>query len=105
MQIAKSRKQIEMKMYLLSAIPVLAFSLVGCKDQASDKATETQAIYPKGKAGFAGNFTGKAWNYGLVANDLTYNNHVGNVYFEPGAEVTERPIKSSLHERTRPPRP
>jgi quercetin dioxygenase-like cupin family protein len=45
----------------------------------------TQAIFPKGELGSAENFTGKAWNIGLVANDTVYNTVVGNVYFEPGA--------------------
>jgi quercetin dioxygenase-like cupin family protein len=44
-----------------------------------------QAIFPKGEQGPASNFTGKAFNYGLVANDSTYNTVVGNVLFEPAA--------------------
>jgi quercetin dioxygenase-like cupin family protein len=46
---------------------------------------ELQAIFPRGELGPAQNFTGKAWNIGLVANDNVYNTVVGNVYFEPGA--------------------
>lgn len=42
-------------------------------------------IFPKGEPGPAGNFTGKAWNIGLVPNDSTFTTVVGNVYFEPGA--------------------
>lgn len=38
-----------------------------------------------GELGPAKYFTGKAWNYGLVADDTVYNTLVGNVYFEPGA--------------------
>lgn len=58
----------------------------GCTGQpkGATNAGDVQAIFPKGKLGPAQNFTGKAWNYGLVAND-TYNTLVGNVYFEPGA--------------------
>lgn len=44
-----------------------------------------QAIFPKGNQGPASNFTGKAFNYGLLASDSTYNTVVGNVLFEPGA--------------------
>ncbi|CAG5070681.1 hypothetical protein DYBT9623_03224 [Dyadobacter sp. CECT 9623] len=44
-----------------------------------------QAIFPKGKQGPAENFTGKAFNYGLLDNDSTYNTVIGNVLFEPGA--------------------
>jgi quercetin dioxygenase-like cupin family protein len=51
--------------------------------KAADK--NTQAIFPKGQLGPAENFTGKAWNIGLVENDTVYNTVVGNVYFEPGA--------------------
>jgi hypothetical protein len=47
--------------------------------------TKVAAIFPKGEAGPAENFTGNAWNTPLVANDSTYNMVVGNVYFEPGA--------------------
>ena len=41
-------------------------------------------IFPKGNAGPTSTFTGKAYNYGLVASDTVYNTLVGNVYFEPG---------------------
>ncbi|MDB5245950.1 MAG: cupin [Segetibacter sp.] len=50
-----------------------------------NKNRELQAIFTKGEAGAVGNFTGKAWNTSLVANDTVYNTLVGNVYFEPGA--------------------
>ena len=55
-------------------------------EQTSKKEENTlQTIFPKGDLGAAENFTGNAWNYGLVANDTTYNTVIGNVYFEPGA--------------------
>lgn len=44
-----------------------------------------KAIFPKGELGPSTNFTGNAYNYGLVANDSTYNTLVGNVYFEKRA--------------------
>ena len=80
-------KQLKINLPLLSAIAFLAISGTGCKEQTNMKTDETelQAIFPKGEAGPAENFTGKAWNYGLVANDSAYNTLVGNVYFEPGA--------------------
>ncbi len=53
--------------------------------EIKNKATELQAIFPKGEKGPAENFTGNAWNTPLVANDSTYNTVIGNVYFEPGA--------------------
>ena len=43
------------------------------------------AIFPKGEKGPSENFTGNAFNYGLVAPDSTFTTAVGNVYFEPGA--------------------
>ena len=45
----------------------------------------SKGIFPKGQQGPAENFTGKAWNYGLVAGDSSLTTVVGNVYFEPGA--------------------
>jgi quercetin dioxygenase-like cupin family protein len=44
-----------------------------------------QLIFPKGELGPATNFTGKAYNFGLIPSDSTYNTVVGNVYFEAGA--------------------
>jgi quercetin dioxygenase-like cupin family protein len=80
-------KQLKIKTALLFGIAFLAFFGTGCKKQTNMKTNETelQAIFPKGELGPAENFTGKAWNYGLVANDSTYNTLFGNVYFEPGA--------------------
>jgi quercetin dioxygenase-like cupin family protein len=77
----------KMKVLLIAAFAFSALLIVGCSEQASKKETDNdvQAIFPKGEQGPAQNFTGKAWNYGLVANDSTYNTLVGNVYFEPGA--------------------
>lgn len=53
--------------------------------KAKSDALSQQAIFPKGKQGPAENFTGKAFNYGLLENDTIYNTVVGNVLFEPGA--------------------
>jgi quercetin dioxygenase-like cupin family protein len=70
-----------------ASILLLLFS-IGCSQQAAnnnDNSNEVQAIFPKGEKGPAENFTGNAWNTGLVADDTTYNTVVGNVFFEPGA--------------------
>src|SRR5215218_8987920 len=74
-----------MKAALITAF--VAFFSLGCKAQTTKQSAkgELQAIFPKGEKGPAENFTGNAWNTGLVANDSTYNTVVGNVYFEPGA--------------------
>ncbi len=77
----------KLKTLVLGAFAFVVFFSTGCNNldtkQTSDKGT--QAIFPKGELGPAENFTGKAWNFGLVANDTMYNTVVGNVYFEPGA--------------------
>ena len=76
-----------MKASLITAIAFLAMLTISCMEQVSTKVKENelQAIFPRGELGPAENFTGKAWNIGLVANDTMYNTVVGNVYFEPGA--------------------
>ncbi|SDM31938.1 Cupin domain protein [Catalinimonas alkaloidigena] len=68
---------------LLASLTLLFLAPLGCTSPAGD--TQPEAIFPKGEQGPTQNFTGKAWNYGLVPNDSTYNTVVGNVYFEPGA--------------------
>lgn len=70
---------------VILAIPVLLNQ--SCNEQGNDNTAtaEGQSIFPKGELGPAENFTGKAWNVGLVAADTMYNTVVGNVYFEPGA--------------------
>jgi len=75
-----------MKSLLITAITSVALITSSCMENKSgNKATELQTIFPIGEKGPAENFTGNAWNIGLVANDTTYNTVVGNVYFEPGA--------------------
>lgn len=60
---------------------------IHCTRQNGEQASEgkVQAIFPDGQPGSAENFTGKAYHFGLVPSDSTYNTLVGNVYFEPGA--------------------
>ncbi|RYZ54777.1 MAG: cupin domain-containing protein [Sphingobacteriales bacterium] len=76
-----------MKAIIISAIAAMALLTTGCMEKNREDApgNETAGIFPKGELGAAENFTGNAWNTGLVANDTTYNTVVGNVYFEPGA--------------------
>jgi len=76
-----------MKVLTITAIAALAlFSFTGSA-QSDKKADQNKPnfIFAKGTLGPAENFTGKAWNVGLVENDSVYNTVVGNVYFEPGA--------------------
>jgi len=79
-------KYSRMKTFLITAVAFLALQTIGCMEKESNKGgSELQSIFPKGDLGPEENFTGKAWNTGLVANDSIYNTVVGNVYFEPGA--------------------
>jgi quercetin dioxygenase-like cupin family protein len=75
-----------MKATLTGAFVFIAL-LFSCKEEVTKQSgdNEVQAIFPKGNLGPAENFTGKAWNTGLVGNDTVYNTVIGNVYFEPGA--------------------
>ena len=75
-----------MKTFIATTIVFIALLTTNCMAQTSSKKeTQPQAIFPKGELGPAENFTGKAWNVGLLQNDTIYNTVVGNVYFEPGA--------------------
>jgi quercetin dioxygenase-like cupin family protein len=65
-------------------------TLPGCngeKNEIDESKSDASgaSIFPKGLLGAASNFTGNAYNFGLVANDSTYNTLVGNVYFEKEA--------------------
>lgn len=75
------------KVHIITAIAFVGFLNFGCKEQKGMNTNQSNldSIFPKGELGPAQNFTGKAWNTGLVANDTTYNTVIGNVYFEPGA--------------------
>jgi quercetin dioxygenase-like cupin family protein len=76
-----------MKNSLIAVFALVTLFSLSCEAQVKKQSasSETKAIFPKGELGPAQNFTGKAWNYGLVSNDTVYNTLVGNVYFEPGA--------------------
>ncbi|MCF2494807.1 MULTISPECIES: cupin domain-containing protein [Dyadobacter] len=79
----KTRNHIATKILLtLAAAALITFQ--GFSQSKAD-ADAKQAIFPKGQQGPASNFTGKAFNYGLLESDSTYNTVVGNVFFEPGA--------------------
>src|SRR5688500_1996605 len=75
-----------MKTLVITAIASLALLTTSCINKKSENnKTEQSAIFPKGELGPAENFTGNAWNIGLVENDSVHNTVVGNVYFEPSA--------------------
>src|SRR5687767_5994914 len=79
-------KKHKMKISFIGAF-VLSILLISCNEKTDKMANndKVESIFPKGQPGPAENFIGNAWNFGLVANDTTYNTLVGNVYFEPGA--------------------
>ncbi|KQM73057.1 cupin [Pedobacter sp. Leaf216] len=75
-----------MKVLTITAIATLMLFSIAGRAQSNKKADQTpNFIFPKGTPGPTENFTGKAWNVGLVENDSVYNTVVGNVYFEAGA--------------------
>lgn len=78
---------------LIPAWLLIASFSFSCQPQHENKidSSETTAIeslaeiFPLGNLGPAENFTGNAYNYGLVPADSSLTTLVGNVYFEPGA--------------------
>lgn len=75
-----------LKFYFIIAIAFVTLLNVGCKEKAGViKNNQAEGIFLNGQLGKAENFTGKAFNSPLVANDSIYNTVIGNVYFEPGA--------------------
>ena len=68
---------------LAATILLLSFKSFSQTKAKSSEYTR-QAIFPKGKQGPVENFTGTAFNYGLLESDSTYNTVIGNVLFEPG---------------------
>ena len=74
-----------MKALLITAITSLTLLTISCMENKSEnKATELQAIFPKGEIGAAENFTGNAWNTGLVANDSIYRS---NWHTHPSGQI------------------
>lgn len=73
----------------VSVITVLAMTILSCNNKNQKKMetnkNELTEIFPKGKKGSSENFTGNAYNIGLVDADSLLTTAVGNVYFEPGA--------------------
>ena len=76
----------------LKSIALLLFSsvtILSCNNKTQEKMNtdknELTEIFPKWQKGPNENFTGNAYNIGLVDADSTFTTAVGNVYFEPGA--------------------
>jgi quercetin dioxygenase-like cupin family protein len=72
---------------IIISMILVVITLINCTSDknATGKPRSGAPIFPKGELGPSTNFTGSAYNYGLVANDSTYNTLVGNVYFEKSA--------------------
>jgi hypothetical protein len=62
-------------MKIFAASVGLLLLIIGCNQKATNNENndQVQAIFPKGEKGPAENFTGNAWNTGLVADDTIYN--------------------------------
>jgi len=73
------------KKYLSILTLCYALLLSNCTREDSEKSATDSRLFPKGELGSDKNFTGKAYNFGLVPSDSTYYTLVGNVYFEAGA--------------------
>ena len=61
-----------MKVPLIAAL-MFSVLFISCEQKTTKLKNETEAIFPKGELGPAENFAGKAWNFGLVANDSGYH--------------------------------
>jgi quercetin dioxygenase-like cupin family protein len=70
---------------IVSIIVITTLTNCAGDKNTTDDANYEQSIFPIGDLGPATNFTGNAYNFGLVSNDSTYNTLVGNVYFEKSA--------------------
>jgi len=68
----KEKARITLIVAAFILVAVLHFS---CDGQQVTNTTggKTESIFPKSELGLASNFTGKAWNIGLVANDTICN--------------------------------
>src|SRR5688572_20000148 len=77
------KQKINLCFLVVSLSTALVF--ISCDQKANSTSEHDDQIFPKGELGSARNFTGNAYNFGLVPSDSTYNMLVGNVYFEPGA--------------------
>lgn len=67
------------------SVLILCSAVLFAKCSNDNKSTSDNLIFPKGEPGPEENFTGNAYNFGLVPSDSTFNMLLGNVYFEAGA--------------------
>lgn len=72
-------------LYLSISALCTALLLANCTHGNNAKSSSDKLLFPRGELGSDKNFTGKAYNFGLVSSDSTYTTLVGNVYFEAGA--------------------
>lgn len=76
-----------LKIVFIVIIGAMATACRGPKNEKEMKIDRNELIeiFPKGEKGPSKNFTGNAYNVGLVDPDSILTTAVGNVYFEPGA--------------------
>jgi quercetin dioxygenase-like cupin family protein len=78
-----------MKNIKIIFIAITSLAFAACNKTSNENMKTTGAaldtIFPKGQKGPSENFTGNAYNFGLVDADSVFTTAVGNVYFEPGA--------------------
>lgn len=72
-------------LYLTILALCFALLLANCAYDNNARWSSDKLLFPRGELGSDKYFTGKAYNFGLVSSDSTYNTLVGNVYFEAGA--------------------
>jgi len=73
-------------------IPVMALFIISCSPKFTKQIIKNNMmtqneIFPKGQKIVSENFTGTAWVNMLSTDEVTYDAHVGNVTFEPGART------------------
>ena len=69
----------------VSTILSILISFVASAQARTENATDTGAIFPKGRRAPATTFTGTVWVKQLIEADSAFNIPVGYVTFEPGA--------------------
>lgn len=79
-------KKAHLAVLLIGSILIVACNNPEKKQAKTQNSKETlNFIFPKGEEGPDKNFTGNAYNIGLVEADSVLTTAVGNVHFEPGA--------------------
>jgi 4-carboxymuconolactone decarboxylase len=73
--------------FLFSTLLLICFSSKLIAQNSKNSTMDTNEVYPKGQKIVSENFTGIVWVNMLSTDEATYDAHVGNVTFEPGART------------------